>query len=427
MNYLTIRRHLRIPSIIFICLILGCSNSENTDYWVRDDIFAPQDSEETTNSTFSKEAYLPLDDSEYPYAGLPRIVIETKNHQAINDRETEIPAKLQIWGEHSPESEIMELTIKGRGNTSWEYSKKPYAIKFEKKQNLLGMPKAKKWVMLANYRDRTLIRNALAFEIARHTSQKWVPQGKFVDVFLNNTFIGNYYVCEKIQASQNRLNLENNSFLLELDIGYDEEYKFKSAYKKFPVNIKSPNNPSSNQLQHIKSFIDSIECCFYGPCKESNGLQMINLESLASFWIVQEIAQNWESIHPKSVYLYKDSIINFGPIWDFDWQTFTTKKSGMPMKESLWLDTLSKNALFKNVVKNEWTKNKKSFYSLISFIDSLANYIEISNERSYKKWPIKLRSNLAGDENEDFPTAIKMLKDAYINRLNELDSLYQSL
>lgn len=81
-------------------------------------------------------------DKEYPYAGIPRIVIETGNRIAIKDRETEIPAKMQIWGESSSESEILDLTIRGRGNTSWtEMPKKSYKIEFEKKQSMLGNPR----------------------------------------------------------------------------------------------------------------------------------------------------------------------------------------------------------------------------------------------------------------------------------------------
>ena len=166
-----------------VALYLGaCSNSESIHYAGREN-----------------PDYLPIDDSEYPYAGIPRIVIETEYHREIKDRETEIPAKLQIWGETAPESEIMELTIRGRGNNTWHYPKKPFSIKFSKKQAFLGMPKAKKWVMLANYRDRTLIRNALAFEIARQTSQEWVPQGKFADVFLNKKFVRFREFCSQIQ------------------------------------------------------------------------------------------------------------------------------------------------------------------------------------------------------------------------------------
>lgn len=89
-----------------------------------------------TNSSSSKLEYpdsFKPQDKEYLYAGIPRIVIETGNRIAIKDRETEIPAKMQIWGESSSESEILDLTIRGRGNTSWtEMPKNSYKIEFEK-------------------------------------------------------------------------------------------------------------------------------------------------------------------------------------------------------------------------------------------------------------------------------------------------------
>jgi hypothetical protein len=116
-----------------------------------------------TNSSSSKLEYpdsFKPQDKEYPYAGIPRIVIETGNRIAIKDRETEIPAKMQIWGESSSESEILDLTIRGRGNTSWtEMPKNSYKIEFEKKQSMLGLPKDKDWALIANFADKTLLRN----------------------------------------------------------------------------------------------------------------------------------------------------------------------------------------------------------------------------------------------------------------------------
>lgn len=79
------------------------------------------------------------------------------------------------------------------------------------------MPRAKKWVLLANYRDRTLIRNSVAFELARKTSLVWTPEGRYAEVFLNRKFMGCYYVCEKIEIKKNRLELGDGAFLLEFD------------------------------------------------------------------------------------------------------------------------------------------------------------------------------------------------------------------
>ena len=254
-----------ISSALIACAILACSNSELAGLDAETPNFVQYNEAELDSNLTNNiiKGDLPLDDSEYPYAGLPRIVIETENHKAIKDRETEIPAKLQIWGENAPESEIMELTIKGRGNSTWNKPKKPYTIKFEQKQNFLGMKKAKKWILLANYFDRTLIRNAVAYEIARRTNLEWTPEGKFADVFLNGKSLGNYFVCEKIQVDQNRLNIKDDSYLLEFDSHYDDEFKFKTKVKNFPINIKNPKYPTQTQLGYIQNYIDTVESILF--------------------------------------------------------------------------------------------------------------------------------------------------------------------
>ena len=270
--------------ITFSLLVIACSNSEYTDVSAVDNcafntspITQTSSSQSSDNSTqpqpnstphtlnndecliTQEPEYVPLNDSEYPYIGIPRIVIETEKGQAIKDKETEIPAKLQVWGKDSPESDVLRLTIKGRGNTTWKFAKKPYAIKFENKESFLGMPEAKKWVFLANYRDRTLMRNSIAFELARKTSLVWTPNGKFVELFLNGKYLGNYFVCEKIEVKKNRLELSKKSYLLEFDVHYDEKYKFRTSINDLPVNIKYPNDIDSSSLNYIQDFIDSTE------------------------------------------------------------------------------------------------------------------------------------------------------------------------
>ncbi|OWV14318.1 CotH kinase family protein [Fibrobacter sp. UWB5] len=409
--------------IVICCLGFGCSNSERID----NEIVAFWDVEEDATPLFTELNYLPIDDSEYPYAGIPRIVIETENHREIKDRETEIPAKLQVWGADAPESEVMELTIRGRGNTTWSYPKKPYAIKFNEKQAFLGMPKAKKWVMLANYRDRTLIRNAVAFEIARRTSLKWTPSGRFVDVFFNRKYIGNYYICEKVEVKKNRLELDENGFLIEFDTHYDEDNKFRTSFKNLPANIKYPKELSEEQFNYIQDYIDTIECILYGKCNSLDIQQYLNLQSLASYWIIYEIAQNDEMHHPKSIFVHKDTVLNFGPIWDFDWQTFTPTKKGLRNTHRMWIDALKKQDYFLDIVKNEWNTRKNFFIGTTNFIDSIAALIYKSNEANLKKWPIDISADACGDEKEDFYTSINMLKSTILNRITELDSLINQL
>lgn len=152
-----------------------------------------------SSSTSSYPESFKPDDKEYPYAGIPRIVIETENRKAIVDRETEIPAKMQIWGDSTAESEIMDLTIRGRGNSSWEMPKKSYKIEFDKKQSMLGMPKDKDWALIANYADKTLMRNYLAYRLSAALDVFYAPRCEFAELYVNGNYLGVYLVTETIK------------------------------------------------------------------------------------------------------------------------------------------------------------------------------------------------------------------------------------
>ena len=394
-----------------------------TEYASMDSICSP----EIVCDSISED--LPLDDTEYPYVGIPRIVIETENRREIKDKKTEIPAKLQIWGKNAPESEVMELTIRGRGNSTWGEPKKPYSIKFKEKQSLLGMAEAKKWVLLANYLDRTLIRNAVAFEIAKKTNLEWTPSGKFAEVFFNGSFLGNYFVCEKVQINKNRLNISNDSYLLEFDVNYDEEFKFKTSIKNLPVNIKNPDMPSEAQFAYIATYIDTIECIFYGDCQNLAIEDYLDLQSFADFFIIFELTENGEPFYPKSIFMYKDSrLLKAGPIWDFDWGTFIEKNvNGWIINNTLWYNALFKNQTFKKKLQDNWTQYKNKFEQILPFIDSLANYIKVSNNRNIALWPISIQSTDFPDKDKSFDEAISMMKQTYSARIVKLNVLIHNL
>lgn len=456
LNNLCASRHLLfLAEIALLSIILACSNSQSIDDSAsieppHESTFSSiaEDEDNTTTQTTSSNVqditscnsssqssssiiytnYLPLDDSKYPYAGIPRIVIETENHKQINDRETEIPAKLQIWGEKAPESEVMYLTIKGRGNSTWNKPKKPYTITFEQKQAFMGMKPAKKWILLANYFDRTLIRNAVAFEIAKKTKLKWTPSGKFAEIFFNGDFLGNYYACEKIQIKKNRLNIDKNAYLLEFDSHFDAEFKFKTSLKNLPVNIKNPENISTNKLNFIKSYIDSVECILYKKDSLFSIKRHIELQSFADYLIVYELTQNSELQHPKSSFMYKDNgLLKAGPVWDFDWGTFKNQKNGWRNSKNMWFDELLQHREFRQILKNSWNQYKEDFTHIPAYIDSLVEYIEISGKRNAEFWPIIGPTSSLPDKNETFSDAISMMIKAYSARVVELDTIINKL
>lgn len=130
----------------------------------------------------------------------------------------------------------MVCEFKGRGNSTWAWTKKPYAIKLSSKEKVLGMPKHKRWVLLANAIDKSMMRNSVAFEIAKVIYNRngvansqgnvWTPRGHSVELVLNGEHKGNYLLCEQIKIDENRVNAgkfvgvgtrEGQGYLIECD------------------------------------------------------------------------------------------------------------------------------------------------------------------------------------------------------------------
>ena len=99
--------------------------------------------------------------------------------------------------------------IKGRGNSTFVQPKRPYQIKFSSRVSLFGMPKAKKWVLLANHKDKALVRNSILFEAARRLGEKYPNDDQFVDLYVNSQYMGTYEVCQKVEVDRNRIDIRD--------------------------------------------------------------------------------------------------------------------------------------------------------------------------------------------------------------------------
>ena len=159
--------------------------------------------------------------SQTQYSNLPSVYINTENNAAVTSKVDWLPAQIQIVSTDTIDQINVPTEIRGRGNSTWSMPKKPYRIKLDKKTNLMGMyARAKNWVFLANYADKTLMRNAVAFQIGRIAGLEFTPSTRFVDLVLNNNFLGNYMVTDQIEVHSERVAIDeqDSSQVAEPDV-----------------------------------------------------------------------------------------------------------------------------------------------------------------------------------------------------------------
>lgn len=329
-----------------------------------------------------------------------------------------------------------ELQIRGRGNSTWTYPKKPYALKLENKASILGMPKHKRWVLLANWMDRTLMRNDVAFQISKQTGLAWTPRGNFVEVVLNGKHVGNYYLCEQIKVDENRVNIAEmdesdtegdamtGGYLMELDVNYDEVNKFRSSVKNLPYMFKEPEEDvlQPTQLNYFKDYINKMETVLYADnwLDKREYVQYMNLDSFVDWWFVYELSMNGEPGWPKSSYMHKDRLgkLTAGPVWDFDYGTFTPNKY-FYIKGAMYYGRLFTDPTFVSLVKSRWFQLKPKFETIPDYIRKTAENIKVSNEINIGLWPIN--STINGDEKMTFEESIDRMIQAYTQKLEWMD------
>ena len=373
--------------------------------------------------------------------GLPRVYITTPGGVGINSKDVYVEdGTLSIFDKNGG----LELNIlsdfKGRGNSTWQMPKKPYAIKLSSKAEVMGMPKHKRWVLLANWVDRTLLRNDIAFEIAKKCpALPWTPRGEFVELYLNGKHRGNYYLCEHIKIDKNRVNIDeideetpetdlSGGYLLEFDTYSNAEINyFYTKHKNLPVTIKEPDEEVITSWEHpaytyIQNFVNSVEDALEnGNYSEIESL--IDVKSYAEWWLLYNLVGNLEPNHPKSCYMYKkrNGKLYAGPAWDFDCATFIPGRKGALLTQVLWYGYLFKHDAFKSLVKERWTVLKPEFEKVFTYIDEKAEYIRESNEINLEMWPVT--QNVNEDIDLSYDDAVNRMKEAYRERITELDKV----
>ncbi len=374
---------------------------------------------------------------------LPVVMLETPSPITSKEIWTEGCSMKIYEGNGTVTDYKSDVQVRGRGNTTWEYPKKPYAIKLDKKAEVLGMPKHKRWVLLANWMDRTLLRNAFAFQIAKQTDLAWTPSGEFVEVLMNGEHLGNYYLCEQVKVDKNRLNIKEmkttdisgdsvtGGYLMEVDGHYDEVNKFRPTISNLPFMFKDPDEDvlQPEQLAYMQSYVNDMEAALYADDWAFTRAYTfyLDMDSFIDYWFVFELAMNHEPLNPKSVYFHKDRLgkLKAGPVWDFDWATFIPSRTqSFQITNALYYGRLLDDPMFRYVVKNRWAVLKPAFDLVPDYIESLAETLRSSNAVNLAMWPLSEHpyGSINGDGTTSYDEAISRIVTSYKAKLSWMDN-----
>ena len=377
------------------------------------------------------------------FTGLPIIYLETTNGEEIDSKEDYFTGSLSMTGgRYFSDMASTKMKIRGRGNSTWGiHPKKPFQLKFDDKTELLGMPQDKKWIFLAEFSDKTLIRNKIAFEMGYLSQLDYTPQSVFTEVVINGTYNGTYNITQKVEESDNRVLLGDTGYLLEIDqlgrLDADDVYFRTDA---FLINIKEPDTEyDSNEFKYVSELLNEFENVLMGSQFTDPDLgyaKYIDIDSFIDWYLINEITKNQDARNFSSIFLnvIPGEKIKMGPLWDFDLAFGNVDYSeceyptGFWVKDHAWFDRLFKDEVFVEKVKSRFLYYRENQNFILEKIDFYATQLKWSQFENDKKWD--LFGNYVWPNPVYYDTheaEVDHLKKWYVERMNWLDTAYNGL
>lgn len=347
----------------------------------------------------------------------PTLVVSTNGAAPITSREVYVAGTWRLLDADSALLREGTLDIRGRGNSTWGMPKKPYRVRLTTAAELLGMPANRHWALLANYADKTLLRNDLVFDLGRRMGWSYVPRSQFVHLRLNGQYDGVYQLTEHIRLDPNRVNVPelkvadtaaavvSGGYLLEVDELRGEDFCWDTPRARMPVCAKSPETlrqPGWEKHQaYITGYFRALEDALFGPnfTNPATGYAAyIDVPSAVDYLLLNELVKNVDGNMRRSTYLTKPrgGKLYFGPLWDYDITLGNVNygnadnTAGWQIAGSPWFARLLQDPAFSQRVKLRWQeiRNNGILTDWRKQIITRWDYMSAEQRRNFDRWPI---------------------------------------
>ncbi|MBR1576281.1 MAG: CotH kinase family protein [Bacteroidales bacterium] len=381
---------------------------------------------------------------------LPAIHLFTDGNRPVTDKENYVSGSVRFEDPDGIYSEVglleCQMGIRGRGNTTWEMPKKPWKIKLSEKNPVFGISKSKDWALLANYSDKTLLRNITAMEMSRICEMAWTPQMKSARVYFNGDYQGVYTLSEHKEVSKHKVDIDPDAgdVYLEIDSNLDGARYFTTRVG-IPIVFKDPENPSDDQSDAIRDYFSAFETALYSSDFDDPNkgyARYIDIDSFINYFIVAELSKNIDGNIRKSSFLTKerDGKLTFYHLWDFDlafgncdyfnyfpgadngpegWFVRYYIESG---RSDGWYGRMFCDKAFTDRLKERWNTVRDDLGRIPDFIDRSVKELYGAEADNFKRWPIL---NLKVWPNPvvtgSYQGEVQYLKDYYSQRFQWLD------
>lgn len=423
--------------IAFVCLLQACGGGGGSSSTPPTP--TPDSSVASSSSSSSKSSVASSVPADLPVGivdALPVLELKTENTAPIVSKEDYLKGSFSLVDTTASVEGTLE--VRGRGNSTWSWDKKPYRLKLTNSTSLLGMPKGKNWVLLANYADKTMLRNDVVFMFGRSLGMEYTPRSQYVELKLNGTYQGVYQLVEHIRVDKDRVNIDEmkvtdtaadkvtGGYLMEVDFRHGKNYCVGNFWETFCVNGVNTSrdvdfcmdsthgmepaclaNPEtlhdaawSAQRQYIEKYYADMEAALFGNnfADATTGYAAyLDVDSVINYYIANELFKNVDGA-AASFYLYKKrgGKIFFGPLWDFDLASGNAgyndadKSYGWYIRTYPWFAQLFKDPAFQTKFKARWNALKadgKLDY-ISQYAQARATWLDKQQKKNYLIWSI---------------------------------------